>query len=236
MGRAVVLRRKDWLVPALLVLLSLVPSVAGVARVAELARGGPVTEGSARFFAMPLPVVLHILAVIPFSIVGAFQFSPGLRRRSLRGHRAAGRILAPLGLVVALSGLWMTFGYPWPAGDGVALYVQRIIFGSAMAVAVLLSLNAIRRRNFAAHGAWMTRAYAIGLGAGTQVLTHLPWFILFGKPGEASRAVLMGAGWVINVVVAEWVIRKGKLRGSPAPITRPRQSSPIPAYPSNTYG
>jgi hypothetical protein len=62
----------------------------------------------------------------------------------------------------------------------------------------------------------MTRAYAIGMGAGTQVLTHLPWFILMdGKPGELPRAVMMGAGWVINVVVAEWIIRR-KVSATPA--------------------
>jgi hypothetical protein len=49
------------------------------------------------------------------------------------------------------------------------------------------------------------------------VLTHLPWFILAdGKPGETPRAVMMGAGWVINVIVAEWVIRRGRvIRRSP---------------------
>jgi hypothetical protein len=31
-----------------------------------------------------------------------------------------------------------------------------------------------------------------------------------GKPGEGPRAVMMGAGWVINVIVAEWIIRKPK--------------------------
>jgi hypothetical protein len=54
----------------------------------------------------------------------------------------------------------------------------------------------------------MTRAYAIGLGAGTQVLTHLPWFLLVGKPDETPRAFMMGAGWVINLAVAEWIIRR----------------------------
>jgi hypothetical protein len=64
----------------------------------------------------------------------------------------------------------------------------------------------------------MTRAYAIGLGAGTQVLTHLPWFVLVeGKPGEIPRAVMMGAGWAINIVVAEWIVRKGeRVRSSSA--------------------
>ena len=49
----------------------------------------------------------------------------------------------------------------------------------------------------------MAHFYTIGLGAGTQVLTHLPWFVLFGKPTAFPRAVLMGAGWVINLGVAE---------------------------------
>ena len=49
------------------------------------------------------------------------------------------------------------------------------------------------------------------------MLTHLPWFILFGKPGEASRAFLMGAGWVINLVVAEWLIRRRVRRPSTVP-------------------
>lgn len=202
-------RRSDWLVPASLILLSLVPAVAGTVRLAQLAGGAEITPANARFFAAPLPVVLHILTVIPYAIIGAFQFPPAFRRRNRGWHRAAGRVLAVLGLVVALTGLWMAHFYPWPEGDGEVLYVTRLVFGSAMAVSIVLALRAVRRRDFVAHGAWMMRAYAIGLGAGTQVLTHLPWFILVGKPGESSRAVLMGAGWVINLVVAEWIIRRG---------------------------
>jgi uncharacterized membrane protein len=202
-------RRSDWLVPTLLVLLSLVPAIAGTARLAQLA-GGAETPASARFFAQPIPVVLHILVVIPYSILGAFQFSAGFRRRNRPWHRAAGRVLGVFGLVTALTGLWMAHFYPWPEGDGTGLYVLRLVFGTAMAVSIVLGIDAVRRRNFPAHGAWMTRAYAIGLGAGTQVLTHLPWFILLGKPGESARTVLMGAGWVLNVIVAEWVIRRGE--------------------------
>lgn len=211
-------RRSDWLVPALLILLSLVPAVAGTVRLAQLA-GGAETAANARFFAQPIPVVLHIFAVIPYSILGAFQFSPGFRRRRRDWHRTAGRVLGVFGLVAALTGLWMAHFYPWPEGDGEGLYLLRLVFGTAMAVSIVLGVNAVRRRNFVSHGAWMMRAYAIGLGAGTQVLTHLPWFIFAGKPGETARTVLMGAGWVINVVVAEWIIRSGEHRtiGRPVP-------------------
>ena len=207
--------KSDWLVPAALLALSFVPAVAGTARLAQLAGGAHVTPENARFFAAPLPVVLHIPAVVVFSILGAFQFSPGFRRRHRGWHRAAGRILIPCGLLAALSGLWMAQFYPLPAGDGQLLYMERIVFGSAMVVSIVLGLDAIRRRDFAAHGNWMMRAYAIGMGAGTQVLTHVPWFVLVGgMPGKAPRALLMGAGWVINVVVAEWVIRRRHARPS----------------------
>jgi len=205
--------RSDWLVPAGLVALSLVPAVAGVVRLTQLAGGAEITPANARFFASPLPVVVHIPAVVVYSILGAFQFAPAFRRRNRPWHRAAGRLLAPLGLLSALSGLWMTLFYPWAPGDGLGVYIERLIVAPAMVACIVLGLLAILRRDFASHGAWMTRAYAIGLGAGTQVLTHVPWFLLAqGKPGEGPRAVMMGAGWVINVVAAEWIIRKGHAR------------------------
>jgi len=219
-------RRSEWFVPSLLVLLSLVPAAAGTSRLVELGGGASVTPANARFFAVPLPVVVHVLAAIPFGIVGAFQFSERLRRRGRRWHRVAGRVLVVAGLIVALTGLWMAHFYPWPAGDGVVLYVERLVFGSAMALSIVRSLFAIRRRDFRAHGAWMTRAYAIGMGAGTQVFTHLPWFILAGQPGEPARAVLMGAGWVINVIVAELVIRGSRSRAGTAATTAAAGATP----------
>ena len=205
----------DWLVPAGLVVLGLVPAVAGSVRVAELATGADVTSENARFFASPLPVLLHVLAAVPYSLLGALQFSPGFRRRYAGWHRVAGRLLVPAGLAVALSGLWMAHFYALPAFDGSLVYAERLVFGTAMLLAIVLGIVAIPRRDFVSHGEWMTRAYAIGLGAGTQVFTHLPWFVLVGgMPSGAPRAVMMGAAWVINVAVAEWVIRRGR---APAP-------------------
>src|SRR5262245_47583157 len=112
--------RTDWLVPAALIALSLVPALAGTARVAGLLGGAPVTPENARFFAMPLPVLIHIPAAIIYSIVGAFQFSPGFRRRNRKWHRGAGKLLLLCGTLVALSGLWMAHFYAWPKYDGVA--------------------------------------------------------------------------------------------------------------------
>jgi uncharacterized membrane protein len=218
-------RKSDWSVSVLLILLSLVPAAAGARRVIELVGGAPITTANARFVAAPVPVVLHVIAAIPFSALGAFQFSPALRRRRREWHRAAGRFLVVFGLVVALTGLWMAQFYAWPEGDGEILYLLRLVFGSAMVMSIVSAVGAIRRRDFVSHGAWMMRGYAIGMGAGTQVLTHVPWFILVGQPGELARSVLMGAGWVINLVVAEWIIRRQQPRSVAVPLAVPRMAA-----------
>ncbi len=87
--------------------------------------------------------------------------------------------------------------YPWPEGDGSGRGVERLVFGTAMAASIMLGIDAVRRRDFKAHGAWMIRAYAIGLGLVSlhQVLTHLPGSCLARQlAGESARTVLMGAG------------------------------------------
>jgi len=210
--------RAGWLRPVAFVTLSAIPVAAGAVRVAELARGAEITSANVRFFAAPMPVVLHILSVSLFCVLGALQFAPGFRRQRPRWHRAAGRLLVSCGVAGGLSGLWMTQFYPRVEGDGDALYAMRLLFGSAMVACVVLGFLAVRRRDFVQHGAWMTRGYALALGAGTQALLHLPW-LLVGKPSVAARALLMGAGWVINLAVAEWIIRRRPVcRGAlPAP-------------------
>ena len=203
--------RAQWPVPVALILVSLIPVIFGTLRLAQLTGGAEVTPENARFFDSPLPVLVHIPAVTVFSLVGAFQFVPSLRRGS-RGkvawHRLAGRVLVPAGLLAALSGLWMAVFYDLPEGDGEVLLVLRLVFGSAMVVSIVLGMLAVLRRDFVRHSAWMTRGYAIGIAAGTQALVSIPWILLVGQPDELTRAVLMGSAWLINLAVAESFIRR----------------------------
>lgn len=196
-----------WFVAALLAL-SAIPLGAGAFRLAELAGGAAITPANARFFASPVPVVLHIVCAGVYALLGAFQFAPGFRRRRPGWHRLAGRLLVPCGLLVGLSGLWMTVFYPHPAGDGALLSALRLLFGSAMVASIVLGYVAIRRGDVRRHRAWMLRGYALGLGAGTQALTLATGAALLGPPSELRRALLMGAAWAINLAVAEYAIRK----------------------------
>ena len=209
-------------IPAVLIVLSLIPVAAGIARVIGLAEAGPVTQENARFFADPVPAVLHIAGAIVWCLLGAFQFSPGLRRSSPGTHRRAGRVLVPMGLLAALTGLWLTWFYPTVTHDGALLLAFRLAAGGAMGLFILRGVVAIRRRDIAAHRAWMIRAYALGLGAGTQVFTHIPWFLFESIQGELARAISMGAGWAINAAVAEWILRSRGALVVPAPAVASR--------------
>jgi hypothetical protein len=106
----------------------------------------------------------------------------------------------------------MTLFYPYPAGASNLLYILRLFFGSGMVLSIILGFISIRRHDITQHQAWMTRAYAIGMGAGTQVLTGMVGALLLGKPNEFENALLMGAAWVINLAIAEWSIRKSSIK------------------------
>ena len=198
-----------WRGPLALIALSLVPVIAGCVRLAGLATGAEVTPDSARFAASPLPIALHIASTTLYSLLGAFQFSAGFRRRWPVWHRRAGRVLAVFGILAALSGMWMAARYEIPASlQGPLLLGVRMAVGSAMAASIVIAVVAILRRDVARHEAWMIRAYALGQGAGTQVLVLGPGLLLFGNVLGLTRDLLMTLAWAINLAIAEQVIRR----------------------------
>jgi uncharacterized membrane protein len=214
-----------WAVPVGLVLLTLIPVIAGSLRVVEVAGGPHLLPANPRIAASPAPLVVHILAVAAYALVGAFQFSARLRRRHRSWHRGAGRVLLGAGTLVAGSGLWMTLFYSGAPG-GVLLWAVRLFVGSGMAVSLVLGFTAIRRGDVAAHRAWMIRAYALGVGAGTQTVTQGVGQAVFGT-GDLSTGLSISAGWMINIAVAEWIIRRPAARRARRP--HPAHPEPAPA-------
>jgi uncharacterized membrane protein len=196
--------------PFALVALILVPVIAGSLRLLEIAGGPQVLPTNPRIDAVPAPVVIHIVAAASFALLGAFQFPARPRRRHPGWHRRSGRVLVGTGLAVAASGLWMTLFYPGAPGGGL-LWTVRLLVGSATATSIVLGYLSIRRRDVAAHRAWMIRAYALAVGAGTQTFTQGIGEAIFGT-SNVSIALSMTSGWLINAAVAEWVIRRPGVR------------------------
>jgi hypothetical protein len=201
------LTKADFRIPALLLLLSAIPVLGGIARLHSFFPSAVITANDARFLAAPVPIIAHVLAASSYCLLGAFQFSAPIRQRWPRGHRQTGRLLALSGLLVGLTGIWMTTVYAVPrTQQGPLLYAARLCAGAAMVGSILIAWRRILQRNVPSHEAWMIRAYALAQGAGTQVLVLLPWMLISGESGGMTRDVLMTLSWMINIAVGESII------------------------------
>jgi hypothetical protein len=212
--------RRGWPVPVGLVVLSAIPLTPGVLRLVQLAGGPAIMPADHRFTGLPLALVLHILGSAVFALVGAFQFVPRFRRGHRTWHRRAGRALVGAGVLVVGSALWLTLFYDAQPGTGDLLFFVRLVVAPTMAGCLVLGFVAIRHRDLAGHRAWMIRAYALGLGAGSQVLTEGLGQAVLGHgvlAGDAEKA----AAWLLNLAVAEWVIRR--------PVRRRTRRAPLAA-------
>lgn len=189
-----------WLAVTGLLLLSALPVLGGVLRLTD----GIARPESAMQVATAGAIVAHIVAMTVFCVVGAFQFSPALRTRH-RWHRTAGRVLIPAGFVAALASVWLAVFFGGPP-EQFALAMVRLAFAVPMIVFLAMAVIAIVRRDFPAHGAWMTRAYAISVTGGTQALVLILWSIPFGDVDASGETWLVGVGFVINSAVAELLI------------------------------
>ena len=205
-------RGAGWLLPAGLITFGLVPILANALRRVAMAVA-PAAPSSGDGGGMSLPVILHVVGATVFVVLGALQFSAGFRRRRPSWHRIAGRLAILAALLAAGSGLWLAFATL--ADYSPLLFVFRLLAAAGLALCIIFGFRAIRQRRLPRHRAWMIRAFAIGLGAATQVFTLGFGEGIFGK-SELSVALLNGAGWAINLAVAEWIIRR-----TPRRVVRP---------------
>ncbi|HMV41534.1 MAG TPA: DUF2306 domain-containing protein [Leptospiraceae bacterium] len=202
-------KKSEWFLLIGLIVLVIVPTLAGIVRIFNLGSAEAFQPENIRFTKSPISITLHVVSSILFSILGIFQIIPSFRIPNLKWHRRIGRVLLPIGFISSLTGLYMTQFYPKVETDGPTLYFIRLLVGFVMTLFLILAVYTVLNKKFRDHGNWMIRAYALGLGASTQVITHLPWLITTGQlPTGLTRDMAMGAGWLINLAIVEWRIRK----------------------------
>lgn len=162
----------------------------------------------------------HIVGGSALLILGFAQFFPRLRSTCPACHRWTGRALIALGVFFALSSLWMNFSANAMLGSALHDGAQNVV---AVLFLIVLGLGvaAIRRGEVARHRVWMVRAYALTLGAATQTVLLLPVFLIYGEAEGTALDLVFISGWLINLAVAEVLIRRVQLttlwRGNATP-------------------
>ncbi|MEM7114324.1 MAG: DUF2306 domain-containing protein [Chloroflexota bacterium] len=214
--------KSNWLAPALLLLLGSLNILFGAMQLDTIQQGPqpvPSAFTSSHYFAIPIPIVAHIVFGILFNLLGPLQFAPIIWQRWPAWHRWSGRLLFVSGIFVGLTGLWMNHFYP--AYGGFLKYSGVGLSSIGLIVSLIIALRAIRRRNVQQHKAWMMRAVALALGPATQRVIILPLFFTLGGLTDLMIGLLIWTGFLINLAVAERVI------------WRDREQQALGVYPSS---
>ncbi len=211
-------RPTGW-VPFALVALVVIPAVAGSLRLVELAGGPLLLPANPRMTASPAAGGrAHHLRRRRTPCSAPSSSPPRLRRRRPRWHRAAGRVLVVLGLAVALSALWMTLFYPRQPGTGELAYLFRLAFGSGLAASIVLGFSAIRRGDVTTPPGLDDPRLRPRPGAPAPRCSPWASAARCSAPAVLITDLSLGAGWVINLAVAEYVIRRWAARPAPLAI------------------
>lgn len=160
-----------------------------------------------RFGDDPLMTMLHILPGGLLLLLAPFQFSPRIRNRHIRFHRASGRVLVGSAVVSALAGFY--FGLRMPYG-GSAEAAAIVVFGGILLVSVTLAVIAIRRGDVARHREWMIRAFAVAVGIATVRVVGMVLDVLLTPAGVGPADVFvlsLWTGWILTLAAAEAWIR-----------------------------
>ncbi|QLQ40375.2 DUF2306 domain-containing protein [Micromonospora robiginosa] len=188
-------------------------------------------------------LVTHIVFGSVALLAGCLQVWPWFRRRHPVAHRRLGRVylfggVFPAGVAV--------LGVAPLSSTGFVSQVGNTVLAVLWLATAVAGYRTARRRRFAEHRRWMVRNYALTLSI---VLNRL-WLVLFvvlllprvdttfGGDQDAMIRAAAGASvwmsWVVNLLVAEWWLERGRTGPVRARRTGPVTGSGTGAQPRTT--
>lgn len=155
---------------------------------------------------------VHVLLAALVTMGGLLQLVPAIRTRAPMLHRWVGRMFFSVAVVMATSGLWLT----WARHTYLSL-----VSGLAVSLdgALILSFTAIAwrhavKRDFAAHRRWALRAFMVVNGVWFLRIGMMAWVLLSGGgvgmndslSGPADVVIQFGA-YLVPLIVLEAYLR-----------------------------
>jgi hypothetical protein len=109
------------------------------------------------------------------------------------------------GVIIAVTGLIMVALHPFSAT--LVLRATRLVVASGVIASLTFAIIAIGRRDITGHRAWMWRAYALIMGAGTQAVVSLTYILAFGPPTAEAQDLILALCWPLNLALVELALR-----------------------------
>ncbi len=165
------------------------------------------------YIASPWAVIAHGSSGAIFFLTMPWQFSPAIRHKHPKWHRASGRVVLLSGYTMAVSGIWMHL-FLTPDELGMR-FIGLLALCSGMMLAFSMAFYAVLNRQFDRHRRWMCRAVAITLAALTPLFIKLAADLTLGQISAIQPLLtpffhdydrLLGIG--LNLLLVEWLLRK----------------------------
>ena len=148
---------------------------------------------------------IHVYASMWVLLAGFTQFSGSLQRNYPRLHRGMGYVyITDVLFITGPAGLLMGFY----ANGGLSSRIAFVLLAILWIYFTAMALVKAKQKDFTAHRNFMIRSYALTLSA----ITLRAWKYAITNsvelpPMDVYRVVAW-LGWGLNLMVAEWVIRK----------------------------
>jgi uncharacterized membrane protein len=150
-------------------------------------------------------VWMHIGGSLVALAIGPWQLNRRFRNGGLKRHRVLGRIYMLAVLVGGVGGLALAR----TSQEGVVTHVGFGLLAVVWLFCTIQGYRTIRARQEQAHRAWMIRSFALTFAAVT-LRNILPLEVVAGVSFSVAYKIVAWACWVPNLIVAEWIVRRGR--------------------------
>jgi hypothetical protein len=161
-----------------------------------------------------LMFAVHVLLAAVVTLGGLMQMIPALRRRAPGLHRWNGRVFLVTAVVMAVGGLWLT----WGRGTYLSLIsaVAVSVDGILILIFGALAWRTAVRRDFETHRRWAMRAFLAVNGVWFLRVGLMAWAIATGGLGMnetlsgPADVVLQFGAYLIPLAMLETYVRAGR--------------------------
>lgn len=149
----------------------------------------------------------HVFTSVFVLIAGATQFSAWIMKKSVKTHRVMGWIY--IVVILAFSGPG-AFVMGIHANGGLPARISFILLSVIWYVVTAMAFYQVRKKDYARHGEFMLRSYALTLSAITLrlyliIINHFH----FGLSPVNKYILVAWLSWIPNIIIAEILINKG---------------------------
>jgi hypothetical protein len=172
------------------------------------------------YVAHQVGITAHIVGGVLALALGPFQFLRRFRTRKPQAHRWIGRFYLLGILLGGTAGLYMAFF----AYAGLAASLGFATLAVLWLATGWMGYRTIRAREFAAHGDWMIRNFALTFAAVTLRLWLPILTVLFGD--TTGYEIVAWLCWIPNLVIAEAIVQARFRRREPRTIRQEATEQP----------